>query len=60
MTHIAFPLVSQLLRDNGYTRVGYNTGLLKEFDDTTVYDMYVDDDFDRLVKYYSLPFVKKD
>jgi len=44
---------------NGYKRTGYNSGLLKQFDDTTVYDMYISKDFDRLVKYYSLPFVKE-
>jgi len=56
---IAFKAVYDLLLANGYKRVGYNTGLLKPFDDTTVYDMYINKDFDRLVKYYSLPFVKE-
>ena len=48
--------VYDLLLANGYKRVGYNTGLLREFDDTSVYQMYLDKDFDRLVRYYSLPF----
>jgi len=56
-THLAFKCVYDKLTHNGYKRVGYNTGLLKEFDDTTVYDMFINADFDRLVKYYSLPFV---
>lgn len=55
---IAFRSIYNSLTVNGYKRVGYNTGLLKQFDDTTVYDMYINKDFDRLVKYYSLPFVK--
>lgn len=55
---IAFRFVYNILTENGYKRNGYNTGLLKEFSDTTVYDMYVNKDFDRLVKYYSLPFNK--
>ena len=55
-TSIAFKLVYDLLLANGYIRVGYSTFFLKEFDDTTVYDMYIAKDFDRLVKYYSLPF----
>ena len=55
---IAFRLVYDLLTNNGYKRVGYNTGLLKQFDDTTVYDMYINKDFERLVKYYSLPFIQ--
>lgn len=53
---VAFKCVYDLLTKNGYKRNGYNTGLLKQFDDTTVYDMYMSKDFDRLVKYYSLPF----
>lgn len=57
-THIAWKKVYETLTPNGYKGVFYNTGLLKDFDDTTVYDMYVSQDWDRLVKYYSLPFVK--
>ena len=53
----AFQSVRVLLTQNDYKRVGYNTSLLKEFDDTTVFDMYVNEEFDRLVKYYSLRFV---
>ncbi len=55
-TDIAWRKVYDLLLANGYKRVGYSTFFLKEFDDTTVYDMYLAKDFDRLVKYYSLPF----
>jgi hypothetical protein len=55
----AFRLVYELLTVNGYKRVGYNSGLLKPFDNTTVYDMYINKEFDRLVEYYSLPFVKE-
>lgn len=57
---IAFKLVHDSLTNNGYKRRGYNSGLLKQFDDTTLYDMYIDKDFDRIVLYYSLPFVNKD
>ncbi len=58
-TDIAWKFIYDLLfNKNGYKRVGYNSGLLKEFDDTTVYDMYVNKEFDRLVKYYSLRFKK--
>jgi len=55
---IAFKHVYKLLTKNAYKRVGYNTSLLKEFDDTTIYDMYINKDFDRLVKYYLLSFKK--
>lgn len=58
-TDIAWKVVYDILMKNGYKRVGYNSGLLKQFDDTTVYDMFISKDFDRLVKYYSLPFVKE-
>jgi len=58
-TDISFKKVYDLLTTNGYKRVGYNTGLLKQFDKKTVYDMYMDKDFDTIVKYYSLPFVKE-
>lgn len=56
---IAFKRVYDLLTNNGYKRVGYNTGLLKEFNNTTVYDMFINKEFDKLVKYYSLPFIKE-
>jgi hypothetical protein len=56
----AFRSVYALLTANGYKRKGYNTGLLKQFDDTTFYDMYISGAYDRLVDYYSLPFEKID
>ena len=53
---IAFKSVYDLLTSNGFKRVGFNSGLLKEFNDTTVYDLFINNEFDRLVKYYSLSF----
>ena len=50
--------ISKLLTANGYKRVGFDSSLLKYFTDTTVYDMYIDKDYDRLVEYYSMSFVK--
>ena len=58
-TSIAWKFVYDLLIKNGYKRVGYNTASLKQFYGATVYDMYIDNDYDMLVKYYSLPFVKE-
>ena len=55
-TDIAWKCLYDLLTKNGYKRVGYNTGLMKQFDDTTVYDMYMSKDWDRLMEYYSLSF----
>ena len=57
-TNVAWRFVYDILIKNGYKRTGYNSGLLNQFDDTTVYDMYVNKDFERLEQYYSLPFVK--
>jgi hypothetical protein len=59
-TSIAFKFVSDLLKNNGYKRNSYNSASLKQFDDTTVYDMYINKNFDRLVEYYSLPFTLND
>ena len=55
---LAFRTVYKWLTNEGYIRVGFNSGLLKEFDNTTVFDMYMEKDFDRLTKYYSLYFKK--
>lgn len=55
---VAWKFIYEYLTTNGYKRTGFNSGLLKEFDDTTVYDMYIAKDFDRLCKYYSLSFIK--
>ncbi|MFW6219979.1 MAG: hypothetical protein ACOC33_03990 [bacterium] len=55
---IAWKFVYDILIKNGYKRKGYNSGLLKEFNDTTIYDMYINKDLNRLVKYYSLSFSK--
>lgn len=57
-TQIAFKHVYDLLLNNGYRRVGYSSGSLNQFVDTTIYNMYMDREFDRIVKYYSLPFTK--
>jgi hypothetical protein len=42
----------------GYKRVGFDSRDFKEFDDTSVYKMYKNKEFDRLLKYYSLKFKK--
>ena len=41
-----------------YKRVGFNSSLLNDFKDTTIYGMYMDKDYDRLFDYYSLYFKK--
>lgn len=57
---IAHSVLYPLLTSNGYKKCGFSSGLLRDFDDTTVYDMFVSEDFDRLVKYYSLSFKKEE
>lgn len=54
--NLAFKYVYDLFIYNGYKRVWFNSGLLREFNDTTIYDMYMNNDHDRLVRYYSLYF----
>jgi hypothetical protein len=56
--NIAWKYVFDTLISNGYKRVGCYSSEFKEFDDTTVYDMYINKEFDRLTKYYSLSFKK--
>lgn len=57
-TDISFKLVYNLLTKSGYKRVGFNSGQLKEFADTTLYDMYINKEFDKIVRYYSLYFIQ--
>ena len=54
----AWHFVFLSLTGNGYKKVGYDTNYLKQFKGTTVYDMYINKELDRLVEYYSLPFIK--
>jgi len=56
----AFKAIHKALTENGYKykRVGFGSQILAEFDCTTVYDMYINKDWERLVKYYSLQFEK--
>jgi hypothetical protein len=53
-----FKVVFDEMIKKGYKRVGFSSHLLKEFDDTTVFKMFLNKDFDRLTKYFSIFFVK--
>lgn len=57
-TSYAFKPLYDLLLNNGYKRIGSSSGLYKEFDKTSVYEMYMAKEFDKLVQYYSLSFAK--
>jgi hypothetical protein len=50
--------VRKALMANGYKRKSLYSNEFNEFANTTVYDMYVSGDFDALVKYYSISWVK--
>jgi len=52
----AWTKVYKTLISNGYDRVGCNSALFKEYDDTSIYKMYMEKDFDRIARYYSLRF----
>lgn len=58
-TDIAFRKVYDSLKDKGYKRKGFDSSLLKQFKDTTLYDMYTNQEFDRILQYYSMYFIKE-
>jgi hypothetical protein len=53
---ICFPPIYKLLTSNGYKRIPCDSRAMRRFDGTTVYDMYSNKEFDRLLDYYSLFF----
>jgi hypothetical protein len=60
LSGIAFPPIYKLLTSNGYKRTPCDSRAMRRFDGTTVYDMYSNKEFDRLVDYYSLFFEPDD
>jgi hypothetical protein len=56
----AWASVRDTLKANGYEHKPYRPDYSEEFGKTTVYDMYMNKEFDRLVKYYSQQFRKID
>ena len=59
-TGLVFKPLYDLLLANGYKRISSWSSLYKEFDKTSVYEMYMAKEFDRLVQYYSLSFFPKE
>jgi hypothetical protein len=61
-TRIAAPIIQKLLLQNNYKRIPVTFGnkLWKTFQDTTVYDMYIEKKYDLLVSYYSEAFELND
>lgn len=58
-SEIAFKFVYDLLIENNYKRIPWDSCLGRQFKDTTVYDMYVNKDFDSLGDYYLLSFAQR-
>lgn len=56
---IVFPKIYKIMSDNNYNRKPLDTSLLKDYKNTTVYEMFINRDFDRIVEYYSMYFERK-
>ena len=56
----AWYAIFKILSKDGYLRSPFNQGAdyIEGFNDTTIYDLYINKDFDTLVAYYSLGFRK--
>jgi len=50
-------IVYDNMLSNGFKRTGFNSSLLKAFDNTTVYEMVKNNEVDKLVSYYSFRYV---
>lgn len=55
---IAWQCVYNALTAAGYNRVGFSSCLLKQFDGVSLYDKFLDADFDFFVSYYSFRFTR--
>lgn len=56
---IAWQCVYNALKAAGYTRIGFCSNLLKPFDGISIYDVYLSDNKDFFVEYYSFRFKKE-
>ncbi len=54
----AFRVVYSVLTEQGYKRTGVSSRELRAFKNTTVYDMYVNEESEQLIKYFLLYFTK--
>lgn len=52
----AWKIVYDNMMANGFKRIGFNSSLLKQFDDTSVYQMIKNNEIDRLVNFYSFRY----
>lgn len=56
--NVAWRYVYKSLTENGYEKIPYDFPYFRKFGNTTVYDMFINKDFDLLVEYYSGYFTK--
>jgi hypothetical protein len=56
--NFAWSEIYKSLIANGYVRISVSSDAFKDFKDKSIYEMYIDKDFDSLVKYYSMRFKK--
>lgn len=56
--NVAWRYVYKSLTENGYEKIPYDFPYFRKFGNTTVYDMFINKDFDLLVEYYSGFFIK--
>jgi len=59
-THYAWDLIYKVLLANNYTRTGCCSSHFKKYKGTTVYDMFLNSNWDRLEEYYAPRFQKGD
>jgi hypothetical protein len=55
---LGYILYDLLVKNNDYKRVPYDAILFRQFNKKPIYDMYIEKDFDMLLKYFSLRFTK--
>jgi len=58
-TNVAYRFVYDALTASGYKRVVYDTANLRRFDGTTIYDLFIEENYESLLDYYSLGFTKE-
>jgi hypothetical protein len=54
----AYKQIYDVLTNIGYKRVGFDSAVYSRFKNLNMYDLYVNNEFDLLVEYYSLFFQK--
>lgn len=53
---IAYRFISASLTANGYKKCGFDSSILRKFKNHTIYDLYINNEQDLLLEYYSAQF----